>query len=175
MFNGFPKPVPEQGGGNLIKSIQRGTLTFPSATITNVTISSVDLTKSIVLVTSIGDSVNPAVGCVKGKLTSATNLALSKATTLTANVSWQVIEFYNVKSLQTGDYTLITAAGTVTVSAVSPTKSLLICSWESTASTSGANYAALNYNLTNSTTITFDIINSANQGRNIHWQLIEFN
>jgi hypothetical protein len=89
-----------------IKSIQRGTATLAANsdnTTTNITISSVDTTKTRVNLLS-SNSYNYGAGGGNGarnvylQLTSATNLAatLVGANNITwgATVSWEVIEFY---------------------------------------------------------------------------------
>lgn len=93
-------------GGSNIKSIQRGTVANTSAT---VSITEVDLSKSIVMVsahttTRITTATNLQVSA---KFNSSTEINLNRVgTDGIVSASWVVIEFKNVKSLQRGSTTL---------------------------------------------------------------------
>lgn len=165
------------GGGSVSKSIQRGsTLLLTGATTTiNITITSVDMSKSIVIVSTIpkaGSTQNAEI-YVRGILTSSTNLQLVRNTGSGAtDVSWVVVEFNNVKSLQTGSKSISVASATVTVSAVNTSKSLLFASW-TTADTTNSFEGLTNYVLTDSTTLTFT--QNGFYSKSIQWYLVEFN
>lgn len=157
-------------GCNSIKSIQRGIIDVTSVS-TNIAISTVDLTKSIVrivnetqLVTKYGDTM--------GSLTAPTNLNLSFNAYMAHNlIKWEVIEFNNVKSLQSGTY-ILTVSGVeqiVPISTVNPLKSLLFFS-ETTDDTS-ANAIALG-RIVSAASIGFK---SMPVNKYIKWQVIEFN
>jgi len=77
------------GGG--LKSVQRGTLTMASNPQT-VTITAVDVNKSILLVTYSGGDTSPA-RAPRAVLTNTTTITLDQTTTDTATrVDWQVEE-----------------------------------------------------------------------------------
>lgn len=162
-------------GGSNIKSIQRGVLTT-LVSVSNIEISSVDLTKSIVIVntnTYQGGILDSDVA-VKAILTSSTQLTL---TTITNNfsgtiVSWTIIEFNNVKSLQTGSKSTSLASDTTTISAINVNKSILFYSWTSSGDTATQNIISNCYILDN-TTITFK--STLAVAKVIAWQVIEFN
>lgn len=90
--------------GTQVKSIQRGTSTMTTGS-TNVTatISSVNLSKSILLMTNdVAVDINNTNGLnsamVRGRLNSSTQLSFDRtsnaAATGTLSIDWQVIEFY---------------------------------------------------------------------------------
>lgn len=155
-------------GGSNIKSIQRGTSTIPSTTNTlTVNISAVDTTKAIVIRTVRNNALadNRELD-VMAKLTSATTLQLTNNTALyDVIVDWQVIEFNNVKSLQTGT---VSSTQTVTIAAVDLTKSMVIISWISKAPVA---YPSLpnSAQLTSNTALYINAYNG-----NTYWQVIEF-
>lgn len=168
MFNSFPQPKPDSGGGSNIKSIQRGN-TVVTALTGDITISTVDLNKSIIKLRPDGGSTSASPGTnftwsvvfLNANTIRITRTANSSHTT----VYWEVIEYINVKSKQTGSRT---GSGTVAVSSINPNKSILEISWNST----NADYTALNsgYEITNATTLTIAGL-SLNA---CQWQLIEF-
>ena len=160
------------GGGSNIKSIQRGEVTQVGSS-TDVTISAVDLTKAVLYITTRANAITyaPDSAAVKGKITTATNLNFSTySATPHVVISWVVVEYENVKSLQKGD--VVGIGPTVNISAVDITKSLIIHS------------ARVNYATNDSTAmITSSKFNSATQislqnvnfSCDYHWQVIEFN
>lgn len=79
--------MPISGGGLRIKSIQRGISNFGGNTFVNVTLTPVNINKSMVITDAIG---NQGVTSV---LTNSTTLSLSAAGVSYANMSWQVVEF----------------------------------------------------------------------------------
>jgi hypothetical protein len=154
------------GGGSNIKSVQRGQLTL-STTQIDITISAVDLTKAIPIISSYSNQVTAATTLLRAKLINPTTLRIYLNTYGNAtNVTWDVVEFNNVKSLQIGD-TVDTVA--TTVSAVNVNKSMLFAS--STA-TSTAGYYRVSYFLLDSTTIN---IKSMPITLTTTWYLVEFN
>jgi hypothetical protein len=176
LLQGLNKFSVSGGGGSSIKSIQSGESSMSGLTNLDITISEVNLINSIVIIYERSSTTAAAQSLkVKGKLTNYTtlNLTRSSSATSSAYVSWQVIEFNNVKSLQKGDYVLTTtSAETVTIASVNVTKSILIFSFSSTSTTTSSGGACLcSGYLSNSTTITFQkgVVDA-----NIHWQVIEF-
>jgi len=165
------------GTASNIKSIQRGTGNMVNTTSLNIAISSVDLSKAVVLLSYAGAETTPAYRAIKAKLTSSTNINLSMANAINNNnyFSYQVIEFENVKSLQRGDFSLLSSPGplSVSVTSVNPSKCMLVHSHSIAINTS--QYETIGSTLTDATTITFILVDRANLEYKIHWQLIEFN
>lgn len=162
-----------------IKSIQRGTATYNAATTLDVPITVVDLSKAIVIVTAChaySSGVSPSALAIMGKLTSATNINLSSAASLgSITVSWEVIEFNNVKSVQSGDFS-VTSDNTdqsVAITAIDPTKSFIISSSKSGISNATATGMLSIARIASSTSIV--IRSSYNTSETVHWQVIEFN
>jgi hypothetical protein len=167
-------------GGAVIKSIQRGTFTMTGVA-DSITISEVDLGSSVVLLTFVSPSANsPNKMIVKGELTTSTNLNLEvNADPLgdDSKVQWTVVEFNNVKSLQTGQYTLQNdnIEETVAISEIDTNKALLFVSFNSNyanISSNGVAAFALSSRIVSTTSIGFevDLSNSI-----INWQVVEFN
>lgn len=156
-----------------IKSIQRGSTTV-NATTVNVTISAIDLTKSVVMLSIYGrNNQNANVLAVAGALTTATNIAfyVNTAALNYSVVEWTVIEFNNVKSVQRGSNTTNVMASTFSISSVNPLKSILFASHTTADIYTNGTYPSIA--LTNATTISVAQNNS--NSLNIRWQVIEFN
>lgn len=80
-----------------VKNVQRGLATLPADTTTtlNVTISAVNLSKSFVTISQNGSSNSALAQFAYGRLTSTTNLEITRATnSIVTNVAWEVIESY---------------------------------------------------------------------------------
>jgi hypothetical protein len=165
------------GGGSNIKSSQRGELTLGAlTTTTDVTISTVDLTKSIVKISvQSPNNVNLNQWTCYATLTSPTNLqfVIPTASGTTGLVSWEVIEFNNVKSLQSGLTSMTSLTMNVTISAVNLNKSILFFSNNSNATLIATHYFTLEGLLTASTNIKFSTL-FANV-ITAKWYVIEFN
>lgn len=171
-----------QGGGSSnIKSIQRGATTLTAQSL-DLTISSVDLNKSIVIM-SYSDLNNSADGnsLIRAKLTSSTNINfyLGQGYSMPKYIEWQVIEFNNVKSIQRGDFTTPSTAITtfvdkssVTINSINVGKSLIFASFASELGYSSQYTMVGNYQISNTTTITLAKGNSVQ--RFWHWQVVEF-
>jgi len=164
-------------GGNNIKSIQRGVVTLPVGTLlTNVTISTIKSSDSVVIISSRAsgnDGANEL--CIKAKITSSTNLELSRygSTVDAVSISWQVIEFTNIKSLQKGDYTFASQGEvTTTISPINTSKSIILFSFKTAYNGSGSGYCV--GKILDSTTIAFSCLTSL-QSLDTHWQVVEFN
>ncbi|MCO1603655.1 hypothetical protein [Desulfosporosinus nitroreducens] len=159
-----------------IKSIQRGSLyTVGSGSYLDIPIASVDPAKSIVKITSNyaeGDAPN-TMTVIAATITSATNIRLIAYGSMadTAFVTWEVIEFNNVKSKQSG--VIAGTATSATISAVDLTKSILFVSF----TTENGDYDVLEtsaraVHLSSPTTIT---LKSRTTLTTTYWQVIEFN
>jgi len=166
--------VSGDGGGSNIKSIQRGTFTM-TATSNTITISSIDITKSVVMVTITGatSAAYDASSSTKGVLTNPTTLTLTRQdTTYGIVVTWVVVEFNNVKSLQTG-IKYMSANTTVTISSVNVSKSLVFDSSDNNNTGVRSQIIDSRCDLINPTTLSFTV--SSGVGYNHAWQVIEFN
>jgi hypothetical protein len=155
-----------------IKSIQRGSVSLSGTSIT-VNINPVNTANAIILL-----SIKPGgdfsyefykPAFVNGSSFTITSDFLGAACV----IKWQVIEFNNVKSLQTGDTTISTAntAQTVTVNSVDPTKAILFAHVHGSNNMNADSGIMWNAELTNATTIT---LLSGFTNVKIAWQLIEF-
>ena len=118
-------------GGSSIKSIQRGSVAISSTSVINVPITSVDLTKSIVLFTHQVPTSTTDVSntFVTAELTTSTNIAFTRGGTGNGGtIKWEVIEYNNVKSVQSGSYLSTLASETKTITSVNTSKSTSILS-----------------------------------------------
>jgi hypothetical protein len=162
-------------GGSNIKSKQSGKVLMNGGTKT-VTISAVDLTKAIVRITYAPSSQsNPSANAVtvSGELTNATTITFTLNQTINnITVLWEVIEFNNVKSLQSGNWNNSLASSTLTVSSVNPSKSMLFYSdWTSVVADFYSMF--MNIEITSATLLTCTRIDATTF--NIKWFLVEFN
>lgn len=158
-------------GGSNIKSIQRGVASL-NGTSLSIPISNVDLTKAIVLIGFSSLSSTGAANQIQAKFSDSTHILLSIFQTTTVPVSWQVIEFNNVKSLQYGTSSVVGVANSTSISNINLDKSILFYTWTTTASTATA--STVRGELASSTTITFNQ-DGFNPTYEISWFVIEFN
>lgn len=166
------------GGGSNIKSIQRGVVVFNNLN-DEVTISKVDLDKSIVIIKN-KENDSYYLGCLLngGYLESPTKLKLYRDVSANnrADVYWEVVEFNNVKSIQQGVITPTTNNFNIPISVVNPKNSLVFLQQtvSSNAIRSDTYYAA--YWTTHTLNSTDLIIHwGSNRFFNFRWQVIEFN
>ena len=126
--------ISRRGGGGGIKSVQSGTVVFSGdlETSKNISISSVNYSKSIVLLSVKSLSLNPNLVSFTGHLTSNKNLYIQRTTGYSASidVTWTVIEFDSAYIVQTGEATIESYVESVTVniSQVNLSKAFLIAS-----------------------------------------------
>jgi len=163
-------------GGSNIKSIQRG-----SATIVNgqvklaITITEVNQSNSIVRVTHIGTSAEPRISLIRVTFLSNTQIEIEKNSSATPNdlIYWEVVEFNNVKSKQTGSVTLSsTSVVNTTVTSVVLGKSMVFYSHVHSATTTDVRAAILSCRLSTATNLASQInLVTAVTG----YQIIEFN
>jgi len=122
------------GGGGGVKRVQSGTVVFSGSSDTskNISISSVNYSKSIVLLSVESSTYNPNLVTFTGHLTSSTNLRIQRTTgysDLSVEVTWTVIEFDSAYIVQTGETTIGSYEGTsktVNISQVNLNKAFLI-------------------------------------------------
>lgn len=162
-------------------SVQRGEVTISSGTASNTaTISSVDTSKSIVLVSiRTDDSANTeATSLATGELSNGTTVLVKRAGTpsVASIARYEVIEFTTASSvnIQTGEITLATdtASNTATISSVTGSRTWVYCSWD--ASNDGLQQTAIGCDLTNGTTVTAHRDNTSSFTNRIRFYTIEF-
>lgn len=164
-------------GSSSIKSIQRISINYSNSTRLDVSISAVDLTKSIVIMefASYLENIN-FQPCVE-LLTSTTVRLSSNASSSTGQTIYlYVIEFTNVKSKQNGSYT---ASGSspanpynVSISTVNPSKCLAFASNSSSLGRASMNYIVATVETANKLRINFDA--GPGPTGTIKWQVLEF-
>lgn len=120
-----------------IKSVQSGDASIAAGyQILQTTISAVNTSNSVVIIQNAGNETQTSVQhlCVLGELINSTTLSLVRVgTSGEAKVTWTVIEFENLKSLQTG--TLQTTGGpgsfqTASITTVVPSKTMVFASFK---------------------------------------------
>lgn len=120
-------------GGATIKSLQSGIVTFASQQFIDVTVSYVDLTKAIVKmnIRPIGGDDDSRYNPTSVKILNATTLRFERrlgSASAKSEISWELIEFNGVKSIQSGSV----AAGATTnqtISSVDTSKSVIFVSF----------------------------------------------
>lgn len=160
-------------------SVQRGTDNLTAET-TNKTITSVDTAKTFVLLSAsyTGASYFNARPFARAELTTATNLALTvdDATNSLLTVAWQVVEFTDTTSVQSGTVNLGAAATSVTdaITSVDTGKAFLVFSYEGVAvsGSDGVDNANIRGRITSPTQLTFDR-NLAEDEFRITWFVVE--
>ena len=167
-------------GGSNIKSIQKISTTITNGNTTkNVTINAVTATKSIVYLTFYKTAAANAQNIfISAEITSSTNIMLTRNDSNdTVAIECFVVEFYNVKSKQTGSLSLVanTASNTASISSVDTSKSLLFFSYYTNYGSNIVGNCLCSGTITNATTLTFSHINTgAADIKYIKWQMIEF-
>ncbi|MFG3611006.1 hypothetical protein [Rummeliibacillus stabekisii] len=161
-----------------IKSIQNGETGISYPTTISISISRVDINKSILIFYykngTSGSSVNATEIAVRGAL-SADQITFytQYRSDYIKTIYWQVIEFNGVKSKQSGTFTA-TRNGieeTITISAINPSKAFIVASNTAAGSEYSANRLNTAARIKNATTIG---INSSAAGDITNWQVIEF-
>jgi hypothetical protein len=164
--------------GSSIKSVQAGTTTISgSSTSVNVTISQVDLSKSIVIISGLEgypSSITVQQLLVAAEILNQTTLRISRSAgggSDTIIVPWQVIEFENIKSLQKG----VSSTASTNISNTNLSKSVLFFSYKSTNTSTTLPYGFISARLmTIPTRIALSSPTSINN-YSVYWQVVEFN
>lgn len=164
------------GGGKNIKSLQRGSHTM-TATSNNITINSVDISKSIVKISIKSNSAtgNERVSFVLARLANSTTLTLEIdlfSAGIMPVVEWEVIEFNNVKSLQRGTFTFSATSTNVTITSVDTTKSVIFFSHTCQIASGFPGRSIMSGKISNATTLNFAQVQA--DSKSVHWQVIEF-
>lgn len=157
-----------------IKSIQKISFSFSSTTDVR-TISQIDVSKSIVIITTYPGTSEYATGSyvdVTAKITDSTSVTFNKANSFrTVMVAAIIIEFNGVKSLQKGTATRANGVN-ISISNIVLEKSLLFFSYRDTTDASdGIGGHAMQGYIANSSALYFW---SNNGAKTIEWQVIEF-
>jgi len=164
------------GTASNIKSIQRGNMTL-SANSSTVTIASVDLTKAIVRMSysmSSGGTSGIANDCATVALTNATTLTFSVGTYYdNVNINWEVIEFNNVKTLQSGQKSTALASDSITIASINPLKAMLFYTFSGIQTGGTMPPIFTNAYIYNATTIITSQYTTYTKV--INWQVVEFN
>lgn len=171
--------------GSHIKSIQRGE-SYNTAAQKNIAINAVNPNNTLVEVSyraTDADSVFWSNLMLSVELTSSTNLLFEIGSYDSGNVprfSYVVTEYNNVKSKQSGTYTLTgngsnaLQTATISITTVKSSKSRLVWSVHSTLATDIENRMPMKVYLTDSN-IVVEVISAATYNYYIKWQVLEFN
>lgn len=162
-------------------SVQRGVTVIGSGASTNTaSITPVDDTKSIVLVTSRDDdaSANQQTGLATGELQDSSTVLLRRydAPAITDTVAWQVVTFSGSSgaTVQTGETTLGSGAAsqTASISSINKDHSWLYCSYD--ADSNGLRQTAVGCELTDNTTVTVNRNASSAYINRVRWYVVTF-
>jgi hypothetical protein len=165
------------GSGEVIKSVQRGKINSHS-TSNDITINEIDPNKSIVLLHSYyAAGATPYMAIPRINIVDATTLRVERGvSTVITDISWEVIEFNNVKSVQRGEQYSGGSASEqiITINPVNINKSFLYHTFTHVAT--GA--AISNLNPLSDSMFLYDEstikIKLAMNFSKVAWQLIEF-
>ena len=167
------------GTAGNIKSIQRGSYAL-SSTSGTVSITAVNLSQAIVKISyypGAGQTGNANAANITATLTSTTQVTFNKVVgTGSVEIDWEVIEFDNVKSLQTGSVDLNSVASVnVSITSVNTSKSILFFSFTNNMNTAVASYWFLKGKIASATQLTFAMTAANSPSIVASWQVIEFN
>ena len=166
------------GGGGAVSRVQTGVTSFANSNaFKQITISQVDLTKSIVRMSYTSDPVPLDHSMVAINFLNDTTIDIRRngASDDVNPINWEVIEYEGVKSLQRGQETYSGTSHAITISAVDPAKSILVCTFRDDNSTSTEiSRFSRAYRLSNATTIQINSLGSATSSI-VEYQVIEFN
>ena len=164
--------------GSNIKSMQSGTYTLTSTNGT-VTISNVDLTKAFLIFSYTPSSADTSAAkqITTGVLTNSTTITFTANSVPTGTlITWQVIEFNNVKSNQRGSIGAPTSTTqNITISNVNPSKCLYFISLTSAQGGTSAGWVLFSAVLSSSTNFLITWGNNYGAVLSCNWQIIEFN
>lgn len=164
------------GGGSVIKSVQRGlTTTAAAGTKQTITINPVDVSKSIILMTIQSDNVWPQILEVLAKIESSTTISFEHTyrDSNAVSISWEVVEFTKLKSLQKGDVAQVSFPDVnVTINAVNLNKTIAFVTSKNADTNNSSLRTRVRASLTNSTTLNIFTRNTNTQ--TFHYQVVEF-
>ena len=159
-------------------TVQRGSIADLSGSCNNVTISTVDLSKSFVLVAMRNhDTATQDNNFIRARLTTTTNLELcvAKNSSGAQGVEWQVAEYANA-AVQRGQLVFGTADASLTaaITSVDLSKAMLLYSWEAETGTEadiGQKLFQGKFDTSTQISVTRDNTGSA---ATVNWEVIEF-
>jgi hypothetical protein len=165
-------------GGSSIKSIQSGEAIITTSNAIDIPIDEVDLNCSVVYITRSVSNGSSNYSDVEATLTTPTNLELQVGNdNVIPTVRWFVVEFNNVKSLQTGRTYHAQASGTedpVAITEVDLTKSLLFFSYSSSSALNVTISVAGKFSASNRITFLREGVGTISYPTTIRWYVIEF-
>lgn len=158
---GFPRPIPANAAsGATIVSLQRGLATIGPGLTTNVTVTAVTLSRAWVLIsTRYAPSNYPGPTMVRARLTSTTNLELSRGyDSGSIQVEWIVIEMDGATVQQAEAQITTGYGGDITITAVADVAKtfLVVTAKNNQASASAWDYAFVKAYLTSTTNVRWD-------------------
>lgn len=177
-YNGSAFILQGEGGEGTVKSVQRGKINVTTPVVT-VTINPVDLTKTVPKISfSAGTNDDRTQRFyTSAEITNSTTLTLRSGTALAhpnALVYWEIVEFNNVKSLQSGTIDMYYTEATQTINEVNMSKSVLFFSYTTPGMDAVEAYGPLlGGTIENSTTISFQQYLYSNS-KTVKWYVVEF-
>lgn len=159
-----------------IKSIQSGQQTVGATSPQNVTITSVDTSKSFVRFTARRGNSTPTDFNVSGDLTSSTNIRFERASGYDTGesivIEWVVYEFDSGLSAQRGVDTSIGSTNTITISSVDTGESFGV-TWCNNNGTAFGSDDWLKHEITGATTLALQVY-SGTQSAQVYWWVAEW-
>ncbi len=161
--------------------VQSGTAVNTANGVQTITISSVDTTKSFLIVQARSSSNRPVGSTVRGRLASATTIEFERVTDGVApepaaiNIQWYVVTFGSGVKVQRGEVTQSAATVNVPITAVAAVGQAFVL-WSKTmvsTDTSWEDDDAVLGEITSTTNLQFRS-NVAAPGHTIAWQVVEF-
>lgn len=157
-------------GGSNIKNIQSFDIELTKC-IQDIPINPIDLSCAVVIPTIYVQSPSTSSSdCVLCKIVDSTTIELQCNTVSAKYVHVDIIEFNNVKSIQTGIALPTSTESLIAVNPVNKSKSQLFCSWFSH---SQDRFVSMKYFIKDSTHISLQTNGTVQT--DTYWQLIEFN
>ncbi len=164
---------PAWAARTVIKKVQSGTTSFTTVS-TDVTITSVDLTKSFLVFSYRVDNNTPSQILVRGQISSATNIHFERiAGTATVNVAWYVAEFTTGVTVQRNENGHATATTDVAITAVTTAQSFPIVSYFNDGSQWGTD-DNLSAELTSSTNLRLAAVAAIANANAVSWQVVDY-
>lgn len=164
-------------GGSNVKSIQRGSTSITlGSTSVDVSITGTDVSKSFLAFTITAPSGGNDSQLCTGELINSTTIRFARiGTTGALNIEWQVTEFNNVKSKQSGTLSTTSETNNITISAVSENKCIYFISVNNNYTSEISSVAKGRAKLTSSTNLSITRETTLGYTSVFKWQVIEFN
>lgn len=165
------------GSGSNIKSVQHGMGTLSTyQTSVSITLNEVDVSKTAVIISCRYTSGSEGIcnlACT-GFMSNSTTLRIQRySTDVACYFAYQVIEFANIKSLQTGEkFSSGTGNTSVNFSEVDMSKSIFFISKRTTNSQTDARYISTREYFTSPSSIA--VVNGASSDWYYRWYVVEF-